>query len=143
MRESLILFTAIVALAIPAVAIAALLMAHRTARRFDDLERRLHGLAREMRAFQNKPERGESDVGEPREGGAVRAQASAEIGGRERRTYSLSFLEEEPEWKKEEGVKEGKEDDRTSDPGPVRKESGQSAGNRSRRRRRRKRKGNG
>ena len=146
MRESLILFTAIGALAVPAVAIFALLMAYRTARRFDDLERRLHGLARELRALQDKPDRGEAAGGTLREDGTVgagRSQPSSGSGKPEKRTYSLSFLEEEPDWKKMETKGEGAGDEPASDPEPVRKETGQSAGNRSHRRRRRKRRGNG
>ncbi len=136
MQESLILFTAIAALAIPALAIVALVMAYKTTRRFDDLERRLHDLSREVRAARRTPDDDAEDVAarEDRSGESGRASAVTGTGGPEKRNYSFSFLEEKPRW--EEAGAGGVAGEEPKAPEKKARDSGGKAKKRARRRRR-------
>lgn len=138
MHESLILFAAIATLAIPALAIFALVTAYKNARRFDDLERRLHGLTREVRATRRAPDDNAEHFAarEDDSGASTDTPGAGENEASERRNYSFSFLEEKPQW--EEAGSEGVPDGEPREREKKARDSGQSAKKRARRRRRRK-----
>ena len=137
MHESLILFAAIATLAIPALAIFALVTAYKNVRRFDDLERRLHDLTREVRATRRTPDDNAEQFAAREDGSGEPADtpAAGENEASERRNYSFSFLEEKPRW---EGTGTGGgPDEEPREREKKAQDSGHGAKKRARRRRRR------